>query len=79
MKTGIEITVKEDTDTLKVQAYLLTIPGIKKAYIVSFRTIRVYYDDTKIAAKLILKAVARSSAKRNSRNRNQNAASIRQL
>lgn len=52
-----ELTVNESTDAFQVQQFLQRCKGIKKAYITTCQTLRVYYDDKIILAKTIAKLV----------------------
>ena len=76
-KAAIEITVDETTDVYRVQSYLLKMTGIKKIGIVTMQSIRVYYDDLKIQAKKIVKAVGNVDNKRH-RKRKNNVVSVKE-
>jgi hypothetical protein len=57
---SIEITLKEGTDINKVQSHLLKNQFIKKCYIVTMNTLRIYYSN--IEAKCIVKAVSAATS-----------------
>lgn len=74
MTEHIEVEFKEGADLDKIQKHLLKNQFIKKIYMVTTRTLRIYYD-TKLQPKILIKMAG--EAEGGHRNRKQNIQHIK--
>lgn len=76
MKQQLEIQLRQDQDAFEVQAHMNQYQDVK-CYVVDCLTVRVWFNDSKITDKRVLKLIADASKQKNSRGRKCNVTSIK--